>query len=131
MEELKTVGQPQDVGALALETSEALSSETHTIVEGVEHDHAHHEIPRKTINPEQFLTMLRGMLIDEKISLRQARELRRQFGITNAYFTKKKVSNEQKKRKRAMAAMSRKRNRHNGSTKGQKRNSGHTISSAR
>jgi hypothetical protein len=95
------------------------------------HDHEHHEIPRKKINAEQFLTMIRGMLIDEKITLRQARELRRQFGISNSYFTKKKVSVTKKKRKRAIAAMSRRKNRYNCSTKGHKRNNGHVISSAR
>lgn len=95
------------------------------------HDHEHHEIPRKKINAEQFLTMIRGMLIDEKITLRQARELRRQFGISNAYFTKKKVSAAKKKRRRVMAKASRRKNRHNNSMKGHKRNSGHFNSSAR
>lgn len=106
-------------------------AEEHAHEHNHEHEHEHHEIPHKKITPEQFMSMIRGMLIDEKISLQQARELRRSFGIANSYFTKRKVSNAKKKRKRAMAKASRRKNRHNNSMKGHKRNSGHFTSTAR
>lgn len=87
--------------------------------------------PQKKLTIEQFLVLLRDMLASEKITPRQALELRRQFGIPNNYFTKKKIDKIKRKRKRAIANASRRRNRYNANAKGQKRNNGHFLSSSR
>lgn len=86
---------------------------------------------QKKLTVEQFLVLLRDMLASEKITPRQALELRRQFGIPNNYFTKKKIDKIKRKRKRAIANASRRRNRYNANAKGQKRNNGHFLSSSR
>lgn len=79
-------------------------------------------IPTRT----KFLQILRAMVASEQITQRQATEMRRRFGISNASFHAKKVDQDKKKRKKALAYNNKKTNRHNGSTKGQSMRSGRT-----
>ena len=87
--------------------------------------------PNIKVTPEILMSGIRDMISSGKITQQQSLELRRQFGITNNYFTKKHISKEKKKHKQQISAASRRRNRLNACSKGQKRNNGHTISSAR
>lgn len=83
-----------------------------------EHKHG----PRMT--PEKMMGLLKKMVDTEQMTPEQARQMRKQFGISQAYFTGVKISKEDKKKKKAIADASRKANRYNGSTKGAKRSHG-------
>lgn len=82
------------------------------------------EQKRIHMTPDKFLGVLRKMFEGEKITRAQMIEMRRRFGITNSYFTKPKTDKAKKKKAKAVAKASRRRNRYNNSTKGQKRTHG-------
>lgn len=77
------------------------------------------EQPKTVLTKEKFLSILSQMISSGDITSRQAQEMRRRFGITNASFHKKKVNKVAKKKAKALAYKNRRTNRLNGSTKGQ------------
>lgn len=79
--------------------------------------------PGAFMTPEKFMKALKHMVDTDQLTPEQARQMRTQFGVTQAYFTGKKVSREHKNAKKKIATESRRKNRVNGSTKGQKRTS--------
>lgn len=82
------------------------------------------QTPGAHMTPEKLMEMLKVMVDTEQLTPEQAQTMRRQFGITQSYFTGSKTSRADKKKKKAIAENSRKANRYNGSTKGQKRSHG-------
>lgn len=75
--------------------------------------------PTMALTREKFLGIISRMLASEEITQRQAMEMRRRFGISNASFHAKKVDSKKKKKARKLAARNRKVNRWNGSKKGE------------
>ncbi len=82
------------------------------------------QTPGAFMTPDKLMGLLKKMVDTEQVSPEQARSMRRQFGITNNYFTKPKVSREEKKKKKAIATASKRANRYNESTKGVSRQRG-------
>lgn len=82
------------------------------------------QTPGAFISPEKMMGLLKKMVDTEQMTAEQARTMRRQFGITQSYFTGAKISREEKKAKKKIADASRRTNRYNASTKGQKRSHG-------
>lgn len=80
--------------------------------------------PGAFMTPEKFLGILRKMVATEQMTLEQARQMRKQMGITQSYFTGTKITDEERRERRHRVKASRRINRHNGSGKGQKRNHG-------
>jgi hypothetical protein len=82
------------------------------------------QTPGAHMTPEKLMGLLRKMVNSEQMTKEQARQMRRQFGITQSYFTGKKVSREEKKKKKAIATASKRANRYNESSKGVSRQRG-------
>lgn len=76
--------------------------------------------PQIQLTPERFMKQVRKWLKDETITKVQANELRQKFGISKNYFTKSKNIKAKAKHKKEIATASRRRNRYNGSSIGQK-----------
>lgn len=79
----------------------------------------------KQAGVKRLLASLAQAISAGNISARQAAELRRQFGISKAYFTKKRATRAKKRVRARMAKVSRRKNR--GTGKGEKRNGGRLI----
>lgn len=82
------------------------------------------QTPGAHMTPEKLMGLVKKMVDSEQITPEQARTMRRQFGITQSYFTGKKVSREEKNKKKKIADASKRKNRYNESTKGVSRQRG-------
>lgn len=82
--------------------------------------------PGAFMTPQKLMKLLKNMVDTDQVTPHQARQMRQQFGISQAYFTGKKVSREEKNAKKRTADASRRENRYNESAKGQKRNNGYS-----
>lgn len=82
------------------------------------------QTPGTFMTPEKLMGLLKKMVETEQVTPEQARTMRQQFGISQAYFTGKKVSREEKKKKKAIATASKRANRYNESSKGVSRQRG-------
>lgn len=89
----------------------------------------HTQTPGAHMTPQKLMGLLKTMVNEEQITPEQARTMRRQFGVTQSYFTGKKISPEKKKHKKAIAQASRVKNRYNESTKGVSRQRGRSSDS--
>lgn len=76
------------------------------------------------MTPKKLMALLKNMVDSEQMTKEQARAMRKQFGLSQAYFTGKHITRDEKKKKQAIVDASRKANRYNGSTKGQKHSHG-------
>lgn len=74
------------------------------------------------VQVKRLLASLRDAIDAGNITARQAAELRRQLGISKAYFTKKRMTRAKKRVRAKMAEASRRANR--GTGKGEKRTGG-------
>lgn len=77
------------------------------------------QTPGAFMTAQKLMTMIKKMVDSEQITRQQARDMRRKFGISQAYFTGKKVLREKKTILKKITDNSKRINRHNGSTKGQ------------
>lgn len=82
------------------------------------------QTPGAHMTPQKLMKMLKKMVDSEQLTPEQARTMRKQFGISQAYFTGKHITVEEKKKKKEIVTASKRANRYNGSTKGQKRSHG-------
>lgn len=77
------------------------------------------QVPGAFMTAKKLMKMIKQMVVSETLTRHQARDMRRNFGISQAYFTGKKVSREKKNILKKIADNSKRINRHNDSTKGQ------------
>lgn len=79
----------------------------------------------KSVSPQQILQIISNLVRSEQITTAQAKQMRAKFNIHQSYFTSNRTVDSVKKTKaKKLADANRRRNRRNGSTKGQKRNNG-------
>ena len=75
--------------------------------------------PKARLTRDQFMAILSQMISSGDITPRQAQEMRRRFGITNASFHNRKVNKAKKKKAKTLAYKNQRTNRLNGSKKGE------------
>lgn len=82
------------------------------------------QTPGAFMTSGKLMGMLKKMVDSQQMTQEQAQTMRRQFGISQSYFTGKKVSREEKNKKKAITKASKRANRYNESTKGVSRQRG-------